>query len=48
MLNDETTPKYVGYYENKLQESKTKERNQILKVDTKQTHLRRVKSESGT
>ena len=48
MKNDETTPKYVEYDENKLQESKTKERNQILKVDTKQTHLRRVKSESGT
>ena len=25
--NDEKTPKYVGYDENKLQESKTTERN---------------------
>jgi hypothetical protein len=48
MQNDETTPKYVGYDENKLQESKTTERNRILKVGAKQTHLRRVKSESGT
>jgi hypothetical protein len=30
MQNDETTPKYVGYDENKLQESKTIERNRIL------------------
>jgi hypothetical protein len=48
MQNDETTPKYVGYDENKLQELKTKERNRILKVDAKQTRLRQVKSESGT
>jgi len=48
MQNDETTPKYVGHDENKLQESKTIERNWILKVDAKQTRLRRVKSESGT
>jgi len=48
MQNDETTPKYVGYDENKLQESKTTERNRILKVDAKQTRLRRGKSESGT
>jgi hypothetical protein len=48
MQNDEKTPKYVGYDENKLQESKTIERNRILKVDAKQTRLRRVKSESGT
>jgi len=26
MKNDETTPKYVGYDENKLQEMKTTER----------------------
>jgi len=32
--NDETTPKYVGYVENKL-EMKTTERKQISKVDTK-------------
>jgi hypothetical protein len=48
MKNDETTPKYVEYDENKLQESKTIERNRILKVDAKQTRLQRVKSESGT
>ena len=48
MQNDETTPKYVGYDENKLQESKTTERNRILKVDANQTRLRRGKSESGT
>ena len=48
MKNDETTPKYVGYDENKLQESKTTERNRILIVDAKQTRLWRVKSESGT
>jgi hypothetical protein len=48
MQNDETIPKYVGYDENKLQEMKTTERNRILKVDAKQTRLRRVKSESGT
>lgn len=34
--NDETTPKYVG---NILQETKTKERTRISKVDTKHTHL---------
>jgi hypothetical protein len=27
LQNDETTPKYVGYDENKLQELKTTERN---------------------
>jgi hypothetical protein len=46
--NDETTPKYVGYVENILQEMKTIERKQILKVDVKQTRLRRVKSEFET
>jgi len=46
--NDETTPKYVGYDENKLQEMKTIERKRISKVDAKQTRLRRVKSESET
>jgi len=46
--NDETTPKYVGYDENKLQEMKTTERKRISKVDAKQTRLRRVKSESET
>jgi hypothetical protein len=46
--NDETSPKYVGYVENILQEMKTIERKRISKVDAKQTHLRRVKSESGT
>jgi hypothetical protein len=46
--NDETTPKYVGYVENILQETKTTKRKQISKVDAKQTRLRRVKSESGT
>jgi hypothetical protein len=34
--------------ENKLQETKTTESKRILKVDAKQTRLRRVKSESGT
>ena len=48
MKNDETTPRYVGYDENKLKETKTIERNRISKVDTKQTRLRQVKSESGT
>jgi hypothetical protein len=48
MKNDETTFKYVGYVENILQEMKTIERKRILKVDTKQTRLRRVTSESGT
>jgi hypothetical protein len=47
MQNDETTPKYVGYDENKLQEMKTIESKRISKVDAKQTGLRRVKSESG-
>jgi len=48
MKNDETTFKYVGYVENILQEMNTIERKRILKVDTKQTRLRRVTSESGT
>ena len=48
MKNDETTPRYVGYDENKLQEMKTIERKWISKVDAKQTRLRRVKSEFGT
>jgi len=48
MQNHETTPKYVGYDENKLQETKTTESKRISKVDAKQTCLRRVKSESGT
>jgi len=48
MQNHETTPKYVGYNENKLQEMKTTECERISKVDAKQTRLRRVKSESGT
>jgi hypothetical protein len=47
LQNDETTPKYVGYDENKLQEMKKTERKRISKVDAKQTRLRRVKSESG-
>jgi len=42
--NNETTPKYVKYTARK----KTKERKRISKVDTKHTHLRRVKSESET
>jgi len=46
--NDETTPKYVGYIENILQETKTRDRKRISKVDAKQTCLRRVKSKSGT
>jgi transcription elongation GreA/GreB family factor len=37
MKNDEKTPKYVVYFENKLQEMKTIERKQISKVDAKQT-----------
>jgi hypothetical protein len=48
MQNDETTPKYVGYDENKLQEMKTTEIKRVSKVDTKQTRLRRVKFESET
>jgi hypothetical protein len=32
MQNDETTPKYVGYDENKLQEMKTIERKQFPKL----------------
>jgi len=48
MQNHETTPKYIGYDENKLQETKTTESKRISKVDAKQTCLRRVKSESGT
>ena len=48
MKNDETTPIYVGYDGNKLQEMKTTERKRISKVDAKQTRLRRVKYESGT
>jgi esterase/lipase len=48
MQNDETTPKYVGYDENKLQVMKKTERKWISKVDAKHTLLRRVKSESGT
>ena len=47
MQNHETTPKYVGYDENQLQEMKTIESKRISKVDAKQTRLRRVKSESG-
>ena len=35
MQNDETTPKYVGYDENKLQKIKTTERKRISKVDAK-------------
>jgi hypothetical protein len=46
--NDETTPKYVRYVENILQEMKTIETKRILKVDAKQTRLQRVKSESET
>jgi hypothetical protein len=37
MKNDDTTPKYVGYVENILQEMKTTERKWISKVDAKQT-----------
>jgi hypothetical protein len=37
MQNDKTTPKYVGYVENILQEMKTTNRKPISKVDTKQT-----------
>jgi len=48
MQNDDTTPKYVGYDENKLQEMKTTKRKRISKVDAKQTCLQRVKPESGT
>ena len=40
MKNNETTPRYVGYDENKLQETKTTESIRILKVDAKQTRLR--------
>ena len=38
MKNDEKTPKYVGYDENKLQEMKTTERKRISKVDAKIRH----------
>ena len=48
MKNDETTPRYVGYDKNKLKQTKTTERNRISKVDSKQTRLQQVKSESGT
>jgi hypothetical protein len=48
MKNNETTPRYVGYDENKLQETKTIETKRISKVDAKQTHFRQVNSESGT
>jgi hypothetical protein len=48
MKNDETTPKYVRYVENILQEMKTTQIKQISKVDAKQTRLQRVKSEFGT
>ena len=37
--NDETTPKYVGYVENILQEMETTERKRISKVNAKQTRL---------
>jgi len=37
--NDETTPKYIGYDENNLQETKTTERKRISKVNAKQTRL---------
>jgi hypothetical protein len=39
MKNDETTPKYVRYVENIIQEMKTSERKRISKVDAKQTCL---------
>jgi len=42
MKNHETTPKYVGYDENKLQEMKTTKSKRISKVDAKQTRLRQV------
>jgi len=42
MKNDETTPRYFGYDENKLQETKTTERKGISKVDAEQTRLRRL------
>jgi hypothetical protein len=32
MLNDETTPKYVGYVENILQEMKTTEESEVRKL----------------
>ena len=48
MKNDETTPRYVGYDENKLHKTKTTERKRISKVDAKQTRLRQVKPGSGT
>jgi hypothetical protein len=48
MQNNGTTPKYGGYVEIILQEMKTIERKRISKVDTKQTRLQRVKSESRT
>ena len=48
MPNDETTPKYVRYVENILQEMKTTETKWNSEVDAKQTHLWRVKSESET
>jgi hypothetical protein len=39
MKNNETTPKYVEYVENRLQAMKTTERKRISKVDEKQTRL---------
>ena len=35
MQNDETTPKYVGYVKNIVQEMKTTERKRNSKVDAK-------------
>jgi hypothetical protein len=46
--NDETTPKYVGYVEDILQEMKTTKRKRISKVDAKHTRLLQVKSQPGT
>jgi hypothetical protein len=37
---NKTTPRYIGYDENKRQEMKTTESKRISKVDVKQTHLR--------
>jgi hypothetical protein len=48
MQKNETTPKYVRYVENILQEMKTTETKEISKVDAKQTCLRRIKFEYGT
>jgi hypothetical protein len=42
LQNDETTPKYVLYVDNMLQEMKTIKRKRISKVDAKQTRYNKL------